>query len=350
MPSEIVRARKGSPATLADVAKSANVSMKTVSRVLNKSPNVKQATRDNVELAMRALSYRPNTPARMLASNKTFLIGLIYNSSSSYIANIQNGVLRACKPEHYDVLIHPIAYDDPSLLDNLGEFISSKRVDGLMLLPPLADIEGVQELLDEHSVTNIAISRKSVSNQYATVCTNDREICHKMVRYLVDLGHERIAFVRARPDHKAMTDRFNGYLDGMAEKHLEVDDSLFAQGDNTFESGITCGQKLLSSQPRPTAIFCANDHMATGVMKVAHELGIKIPKDLSIAGFDDVPLASRVWPELTTVKQPMEEMALRATEDLIKMIRDDKSDQQQIVLEAQIIKRQSTGPVPIKAS
>jgi len=339
-------ARKGYATTIADVAKSANVSIKTVSRVLNKSSNVRQATRDHVEQTMKALDYRPNTPARMLAGNKTFLIGLTYNASSSYISSIQSGVLKACRTEHYDLLILPCVHDAPSLLDELGEFIASKRVDGLVILPPVSDVDGVQELLDENGVANIAISRKASSEEGPSICTNDREICQSMVQHLSNLGHQRIAFVRNDPNHKAMSDRYLGYLDGMAEAGLEVDESIIAQGDNSFESGINCGIELLALRSRPTAIFCANDHMAAGVMKVAHEQQLRIPKDVSIAGFDDAPLASRLWPELTTINPPLEAMAKRATENLIKLARNEDLIEQTVVFDAELVIRQSTGPAP----
>lgn len=332
--------------TIADVAKRANVSIKTVSRVLNKSPNVRQKTREHVEQAMKAIGYRPNTPARMLASNKTFLIGLVCNTNSNYIASILSGILETCRPQHYDVLILPCTYDDPGLLDELREFIYGKRVDGLILLPPVADVAGVQELLDENGVANIAISRRPTSEQDTSICTNDREICHQMVQHLLQLGHQKIAFIRNHPDHKAMSHRYAGYLDAMAEAGLKVEPSLLAQGDNSFESGIDCGLKLLNQKNRPTAIFCANDHMATGVMKVAHEKGLSIPKDISIAGFDDGPLASRVWPELTTIRQPLRAMAKRATQDLIKLVRNETLEERLVVLDAEIMIRQSTGPVP----
>jgi len=183
---------KTQSATISDVAKGARVSMKTVSRVLNKEPNVKSSTRELVEQVMKELGYRPNMPARMLASKKTFLIGLIYNAGSSYISCIQNGVLKAARPEHYDVLILPCAYDSPTLLDELSDFLSSKRVDGLVLLPPVSDVPGVQKLLDKHGVANISISRKTSDIKEPSVLTNDREVCREMVSHLVGLGHQRI--------------------------------------------------------------------------------------------------------------------------------------------------------------
>lgn len=337
------------PATITDVAKSAGVSMKTVSRVLNRAPNVRPATRTRVEEAMQALGYRPNSPARMLASNRTFLIGLIYNASSSYITSIQNGVLSACRPEHYDLLIHPCSYDSPSLLDNIRDFITNKRVDGLVLVPPVSDVAGIHELLQEHNIANIAISHEPEDETDWAVCTNDREVCKNMIRHLSRLGHQRIAFVRGHPDHKAMNDRYLGYLDGMKEVNLEVSEDMVFQGGNSYESGIDSGVQLLRQRPRPTAIFCANDHMASGVMKVAHERRLEMPADLSVAGFDDSSIAKQVWPQLTTVKQPLETMAKLAAEQLIRLVRNEKPQELRVVIDAELVIRQSTGAAPIES-
>jgi len=337
------------PATITDVAEHAGVSMKTVSRVLNRAENVKKATRDRVEEAMQTLGYRPNSPARMLASNRTFLIGLIYNASSSYITSVQNGVLDACRAQHYDLLIHPCRYNHPSLLDNIREFISSKRVDGLVLVPPVSDVAGIHELLIEHGIANVAISHQPNNETDWAVNTNDQEICKKMVRHLADLGHQRIAFVRSSPDHKAMAKRYQGFLDGMAEVNLNVDENLIVQGDNSFESGINCGLQLLTQEPRPSAIFCANDPMATGVMKVVHEQRLEIPGDISIAGFDDSPVAKQVWPPLTTVRQPLETMAKLAAETLISLVRNEAPQELCVVLDSELLIRDSTGPAPVNA-
>jgi len=335
------------PATITDVAEQAGVSMKTVSRVLNRAANVKKATRDRVEEAMQTLGYRPNSPARMLASNRTFLIGLIYNASSSYITSVQNGVLDACRAQHYDLLIHPCRYDHPSLVDNIRDFISSKRVDGLVLVPPVSDVAGIHELLIEHGIANVTISQEANKATDWAVNTNDQEICKKVVRHLADLGHQKIAFVRSSPDHKAMAKRYQGFLDGMAEVNLSIDENLIVQGDNSFESGINCGLQLLKQEPRPSAIFCANDPMAAGVMKVAHEENLAIPGDISIAGFDDSPVARQVWPPLTTVRQPLENMAKMAAETLLCLVRNETPDERCVVLDSELLIRQSTGPAPV---
>ena len=333
-------------ATIHDVADHAGVSIKTVSRVLNREPRVRESTRERVEQAIKALSYRPNSPGRMLAGNRTYLLGLIYIANSSYVTSIQNGVLDICRSEHYDLLIHPCLDANPSPLGEIREFVDGPRVDGLLLVPPLSDLEPVRDLLKQLQVPYVTISRESVDDSEWTVCTNDRQICQDMVRYLSRLGHQRIAYLKSHPDHRAAANRYSGFLDGMAEAGLKVRKSFVLQGMNTFESGIDGALRLLRSRSRPTAIFCANDHMAAGVMKVAHEMGLSIPQDLSIVGFDDLPLAGQIWPQLTTVQQPLTEMARNATSLLIKRLRGELTEDVIRVVDSKLVIRDSTGPAP----
>jgi LacI family transcriptional regulator len=338
--------RSAKNTTINDVAKHAGVSIKTVSRVLNREPKVRDSTRERVEAAISQLKYRPNSPGRMLAGSRTYLLGLIYNSNSSYITSIQDGVLEACHDEHYDLLIHPCRYTDPTLLDQMRALLDTPRVDGLLLIPPLADLASVRELMAELEVPYVVLSSDAGDGGQPAVGTNDREICVDMVRHLFRLGHERIAFVRSHPDHKAMANRYQGFVEGMSEAGLRVRKSLVIQGENTFESGIDCGIRLMRNRVRPTAIFCANDHMAAGVMKVVHEMGLSIPDDISVAGFDDIPMAAQIWPALTTVRQPLDKMARLAARMLIDYCRDPQSKPQSHTVDAELILRSSTGAAP----
>ncbi|MEO0422955.1 MAG: LacI family DNA-binding transcriptional regulator [Pseudomonadota bacterium] len=336
-------------ATITDVASLAGVSTKTVSRVLNGEATVRSETRDRIREAMTLLQYRPNSPGRMLAGRKTYLLGLIYNANSSYITSIQNGALQACRSEHYDLLIHPCAYTDPALMGELRYLIESPRVDGLLLIPPISDLPAVMELMDEIDAPNVIISPASPTASGWTVGTNDREVSAGVVKHLADLGHERIAFVQAHPDHLAMASRYDGFLDGLRACDLRIDSRMVMRGDNTAASGLECGRKLLGRKRRPTAIFCANDHMASGVMRAAHEAGLSIPEDISLAGFDDIPLASQLYPSLTTVRQPLQEMACLAGELLIRRLRGgEPEDDGQRTMNSQIIVRESTGPAPVE--
>lgn len=333
--------------TIHDVAKQAGVSIKTVSRVVNREPNVRKSTAERVEEAIRSLGYRPNSSARSLAGSRTFLIGLLYdNPSASYVTKVQDGVLETCRREQYDLLIHPCDYQRKDLADEIRDLVVHSRLDGLILTPPISDLGALESLLAEIRIPHIKIAPGKPPAAHPSVCTNDRSACAEMVAYLAGLGHRRIAFVTGHPDHGAVQRRFDGYLDGLQTAGLKFRKELCAQGYNSFESGEACARELLGMKNRPTAVFSANDDMAAGVMKVAHDMGIDIPGELSVAGFDDIPLAAQIWPALTTIHQPMRGMAEKAAELLIQSLRGPAPEPGIRILESRIVLRQSTGPAP----
>jgi len=331
--------------TINDVAKRAGVSIKTVSRVINNEPNVRAATRARVAQAVAELGFRPDPSARRLAGSRSYLIGLLYdNPSASYVINIQTGVLNICQREGYDLLIHPCNYQDPALVSQIAAFRAHSRLDGLILTPPLSDLDRLVEAIQQEGIPYIRISPADAIDKAHSVFTNDRDACKEMTRYLVSLGHRRIGFIVGHPDHHAVLSRYQGYTEGMAEAGLKVDRHLVVQGYNSFESGIQCARKLLGRKQPPSAIFASNDDMAAGVLLVAHEMELDIPGQLSVAGFDDVPLAGQIWPALTTIRQPIQAMAMRASELLIQGIRDLPAKEDQRVIESALVVRQSTGP------
>ena len=167
-----------------------------------------------------------------------------------------------------------------------------------------------------------------------------------MTCQLIALGHRRIGFICGHPDHRAVTLRFSGYKAALIEHNIPISAALIAQGYNSFESGEQCGRSLLQKEPRPTAIFAANDDMAAGVMMVAHQMGIKIPAALSVAGFDDTTVAHQIWPALTTIRQPIQAMAKKATDLLLKQLKGKPVQLPAGMLSSSIILRESTGPVP----
>ncbi|MEM9402066.1 MAG: LacI family DNA-binding transcriptional regulator [Pseudomonadota bacterium] len=333
-------------ATISDVADYAGVSIKTVSRVLNREPRVRESTRERVEQAMQSLRYKPNSPGRMLASSRTYLMGLIYNDTSSYINRIQSGVLEVCRDEHYDLLIHPCQFTAPGLLDELRDLLTMPRVDGLILLPPLSDMPAVKELIKELNASTVTLSSDSESPNANTVRTNDQESMKELTRYLVRHGHRDFGYVDCHPEHKAMAKRFDGFRDALEEADISINDDWIVRGDNTFSTGIDCGKQLLRRSERPTAVCCANDHMAAGVMKVAHESGLRVPADVSITGYDDDAAASQVWPSLTTIRQPLTQMAEYAAKMLLDCLRECEPESRNRVVDAEIIIRDSTGPAP----
>jgi len=333
--------------TINDVARLAKVSIKTVSRVLN-DERVRPRTRARVMEAITRLNYRPSRSARSLRSQRSYLVGLLYdNASASYVMGIQAGVLAACREADYQLLIHPCHYQRTGLTEEVVDLAAQSHLDGMVLTPPLSEKRMLAEALELAGVDTVRIAPGEKLPPGRGVYTNDRAICRRMTEYLVSLGHTRIAFIKGHPDHAAVVTRYDGYCAGMREAGLSVDPALVAQGMNSFESGIECGRRLLNGGVRPTAIFAANDDMAAGVMVVAHELGMELPGQLSIAGFDDIPLARQLWPALTTIRQPIVELGQRAAEILLGRLRNrtdlDASSEE---IESELVLRGSTAPAP----
>ena len=336
-----------SKVNITDVAERAGVSIKTVSRVLNREPNVRADTRRRVEDAIAALAYTPNQYARRLAGSRTFVIGLLYdNPSSSYVVDIQRGALSACRGEHYDVLLHPCDFGDRGLPAEVDRLLAQSRVDGILLTPPLVDHERLLATLRRANARYVRIAPGDRDEVERSVFTNDRESSAGMTAHLLSLGHESIAFILGHPEHKAMADRYHGYVDALRAAGRPVDGRLVKQGFNTFDSGIACGIELLQQEDRPTAIFAANDEMAFAVIRVAHQQGLRVPDDLSVVGFDDIPLGRMALPALTTVRQPVEEMATRATELLLGQLRGAAEAGGGVMLESVIRLRESAAPPP----
>lgn len=312
--------------TIEDVARKAGVSIKTVSRVLNKESNVSQKTREKVLKTMEAMEYQPDPVARRLAGSRSFLIGLLYDSSSSgYVMDIQGGVLKICRSENYELLIHPCDHLR-KVVPEVNNLIDQLRLDGVLLTPPMCDMPELGDALQKRGVPFVSIAPGDRAHASATVHTNDRDVSAEMTSYLASLGHERIGFVIGHPDHKAVANRFLGYKDGLKRSGLKFDEQLVAQGFNTFDSGVDCGILLLRRPDPPTAVFASNDEMAAGIMRVARQLDLRIPEDISVVGFDDLPLAKQLYPSLTTIRQPIRAMAETATQLLLSVLRGEKQE------------------------
>jgi LacI family transcriptional regulator len=336
-------------ATIDDVAELAGVSIKTVSRVVNHEPNVRQVTRDKVLEAIARLNYRPNASARSLAGNRSFVLGLLYgNPSASYVIDVQVGVLSVCRPQGYDLLIHPCDYRDENISQEILDLIHQKRIDGLILTPPLTDHLQVLSELKKINMPFVRIAPTLSKELSPYVETNDEEAAYDMTCQLIAMGHTDIGFIRGHPDHRAVTHRYAGYQAALIENDIALNAEWVADGLNSFESGEESARILLNKNPRPTAIFAANDEMAAAVLMVAHQCGIKVPTELSVAGFDDTPVAHQIWPALTTVRQPVQQMAKKATELLLKQLKGKDVQLPASMLSSSLIMRNSTGVAPVE--
>lgn len=330
--------------TIRDVAELAGVSIKTVSRVFNQAPHVHPATRDRVLAAVDTLSYRPNLSARQLASRRTFLIGMLYDApdprkENDYVTALQAGALAACRDFGYHLLITPCRADSPDLAaEVLG---LSSQVDGFIVLQPLSDLDSLNDLLLENGCPCVRVSQRPLDG-FPWVSVADEDAADEMTEYLVQLGHTRIGFIMGHPDHGQSHDRLAGYRRALERYAIRVDGDLVQQGRFDFESGHACTKRLLSLTSPPTAIFASNDPMAMGVLSAAHEMGFDVPGALSVAGFDDSPMARHAWPTLTTVRQPIADVARLATEELTKRLQGRSEDHVHHCLKAELVRRAST--------
>lgn len=342
-----------SRSTIFDVATLAGVSIKTVSRVVNNEPNVRAATQQRVNEAIKELNYSPDRSARNLAGHRSHLIGLVYDDpsnyeipSAGYVIRMQQGALRACHGAGFELLIHPCNYQDKGVCGQLKALIENVRPDGIVLAAPLSNMPKIVRAICETNTPFVRVSSGRKSDENFSVSMTDRASSAEMTRYLASLGHKNIAFITGHPKHDAVKNRFRGYQDGLQESDLAFSESMVAAGDSSIRSGEACAEQLLTSRHPPTAIFAANDDMAAGVIRVAERLGIRVPEQLSVAGFDDVALAQQIYPALTTIRQPLAAMAERATLELIEHSLGNSELRGKDVFDGALQIRGSTGPVP----
>jgi LacI family transcriptional regulator len=304
--------------TINDVARLAGVSKKTVSRVINRSPLLSEATREKVEKVIAEIGYVPDPQARALALRRNFLIALVYDDSATLmLPAAQQGVLEAIRGTEYALIVHPVFSKEDGFEDELRRFLEFQRPSGVLLLPPLSEQEDVISLFRKLGCNHVRLGAETVDGSGAPIAPGDREATARAVGQLVSLGHERIGFVAGPDDLRSARERELGYLDAMADHGLDRGPSLIASGDNSFESGITAGRLLLEVSPRPTAIVACSDEMAAGVLHAAGERGIVVPDMLSVIGYGDSAVASLLWPPLTTVRVPIAEMASAAASSLV---------------------------------
>jgi LacI family transcriptional regulator len=343
------RTTKPKTAKIFDVADLAGVSIKTVSRVVNNEPNVMQKTRDKVMAAVRKLDYQPNSAARGLSAKRSYTLGLVYENPRefSYMQNVLNGALQTCDDEGYSLLLLPLTLPDDNLLDDVRQFALKTRMDGLVLTAPLGDQTTVTTMLAGLGIPYACIAPKTSNDGEISISCDDEDASFVLTEFIISLGHRRIGFVKGHPDHGATDKRLQGYRNALKKHDIRYDRKLVRQGYFDFESGKMAAKKLIDLGDRPTAIIASNDDMAAGVVFECHEAGLSIPGDMSVTGFDDTPVAAHIWPQLTTVRQPISEMSSTAVTLLIRKLRGEDVKMFEEVFRCEIVERLSTGPCKV---
>ncbi|MEO6340856.1 MAG: LacI family DNA-binding transcriptional regulator [Caulobacteraceae bacterium] len=332
--------------TINDVAALAGVSIKTVSRVLNREPYVRAEVRERVQRAAETLKYKPNFAARALAGSRAYVLGLYYdNPSPDYVNGVQFGAMRGCRAGGYHLLVEQIEGDGAVSREQVETALSAVRMDGVILSPPVCDRPEVLDALDRRGMRYVRIAPAAEFERSPYVYMDDRQAAYDMTVHLQKLGHERIGFVKGHAEHSASPLRHQGFLAAMADAGLLVRPEWVHSGNFSFRSGVGAGERLLNLPDPPTAVFASNDDMALGVMTVANRMQLGLPKALSVAGFDDSPIAQVVWPQLTTIRQPVAEMAFEAASMLIEGVAQGAETTGRL-LDFELVVRGSTGPCP----
>jgi LacI family transcriptional regulator len=332
--------------TINDVARLAGVSKKTVSRVINRSPLLNEETRERVAKVIRELDYTPNPQARALALRRNFLVGLIHdNPNAQMVLNMQQGILEALQGTEFEMVVRPVDRNSSMMLEDVRHFLERQRLFGVVILPPISENDALARLCDEVGCRYVRMGSAQLDDPMHMVASNDREVVREATQHLIAQGHSLIGLIEGPDGFRSARERRLGFEDGLKAAGMKLPRSLIAGGNYTFETGVTAAHRLLDQSPRPTAIFASNDEMAAGIVFAARELGIAIPDELSVIGFDDTPIAAHIWPPLTTVRWPIVSMARAAARKLVGDMIGGVGDQPSM-LPSMLVHRSSVAPPP----
>ncbi|MBI5957596.1 MAG: LacI family DNA-binding transcriptional regulator [Chloroflexi bacterium] len=330
-------------ATIDDVARASGVSNATVSRVLSGYEFVKETTRARVLETVERLGYVANLQARSLAGGRSQIIGLLVpNLDNGYVGTIMQGIDRELARANYDVLLYT-SHRHPSKESFYVDAIANGLTEGLLLIAPLVPSTYLDALRGQN-FPYVLIDQTDATENSSVVDATNYQGAYEATRYLSQLGHARIAFVTGSLAVRSAIDRLHGYKAALVDCDIPVREELIVEGDYQQETGYEVAKSLLQRvNPLPTAIFASNDLSAFGAMDAARECGLRIPDDISIIGFDDIPQASFVYPKLTTVRQPLEQMGQVAVKMLLEQIEDQSRPPQRVALATQLVIRDSCG-------
>jgi LacI family transcriptional regulator len=329
--------------TIQDVAEIAGVSVSTVSRVLNDKDDVAPETYEKVQKVIAELSYTSSLAAKSMRSHKTNVIGLIMpDVEGPFAIQVMRGINRAITELGYDLLVYTGGdAKKKSSADREQRYVSllnSSITDGVIVVTPAATSFSTASPV-------VVVDPNNVSPDCPAVIAANRAGALVAMEYLISLGHRRIGFIGGRPELQSAVQRLQGYKDGLRQAGIPLDPELIKAGDYSTETGMICAQKLLNLSDSPTAIFAANDQSAIGVIKAAQEAGLRVPDDLSVVGFDNIPEAVYINPGLTTIDQSVDKMGYVATEMLVSLIQGESLDSNLYKMPTHLIIRDSCRPI-----
>lgn len=343
-------ARRRQSVTIKHVAADAGVSLQTVSRVINDEANVRPEMKKRVQASIDKLGYVPSIAAQRMSGSKSYLI-LALNDRERTIENwkaregndwvdqmLMGGMLK-CAEYGYRLIFELVDTHDDNVQRELGAAIAALQPDGVILTPPHSDNRLITDLLAARNIPFARIGSRETSGEISLTMGDDR-LAAMATRHLIGKGHKRIGFIAGSREYALSSWRKEGWVEAMREAGLDTN-GLCERGDFSFASGEASARKLLSRSDCPTAIIASNDQMAMATNAVAHEMGLKVPGDLSLISFDNTPVVRFVQPPLTAIEQPVAETVSRAVELLIAANRDEELPEMPVVVEGSLVERES---------
>ncbi|SHJ89112.1 LacI family DNA-binding transcriptional regulator [Tepidibacter formicigenes] len=327
--------------TIKDVAKKAGVSISTVSRVINNSKPVSNEIRQRVLKVIKETGYVPNPLARSLVTKKSQLIGVIVpDISDFFMGELLNGIEEVGKIYDYDILLCN-SYGEPDEELKYINLLKSKQVAGIIFVSWKMEKRHV-EAIESGNIPAVYISKNAKDFDIYSVSIDNFKASYEMTKYLIENGHKKIAFIKSSVQDSIMdSDRFKGYKKALEENNIKLEETLIKEGDSTSESGHYLMNEIFEFKNIPDAVFAANDEVAVGVINCILDNGYKVPEDISVAGFNDIKLASLYRPSLTTIKQPIYDMGAVSIRMIVKMINEEEIGDKNIYLPYKLIERQS---------
>jgi len=331
--------------TLADVARVSGFSTKTVSRVVNSEGSVAESTRVRVLDTIERLGYSPNVWAQRLARGHSGQVALIiHDATPAYVMSVVSGLMDSGEGLGYGTTLHRLDVRDDAEVDHVISMAIQGEVDGFVFTNPCERSSRLITEMQRLDFPFVQLTPTERCNDCSWVAATDEAGSNEATKYLISQGHSRIGFIQGNVDHKASWDRRRGYERALIEQGIGLDNELIRQGNWTFDSGVEQGDILLRALEPPTAIMAGNDEAAAGVLKAAWRAGVRCPQHLSVVGFDDVPLARQVTPPLTTVRQPIYEIASQAMVLLAEELIPGRASGVSIEVATELVVRDSTGP------
>jgi LacI family transcriptional regulator len=331
--------------TIVDVARAAGVSYSTVSRVLNGYEFVRESTRQKVLAAADQLGYVANLSARSLAGGRSQIIGVVVPGlDNGYIGEIVRGIDEELARVNYDLML----YTTHRRLGKEGQYVSAIAnglADGLLLIVPLVPDE-ILKALPQIDFPHVMIDQSEPSNTSMVVDATNWQGAYDGTSYLIGLGHRRIGHITGTPELTSAGERIDGYRAALRDHGIAYDAQLVVEGDFYHGGGMAGAAALLDLPERPTAIFAANDLSALGAMEVIRAHGLRMPEDMSVLGFDDIPHAQIAYPKLTTVRQPLAQMGRVAVRLLLDQIEQPGRPTRRVTLATELVIRDSCAPAP----